>query len=88
MAWLARQSTTKPSTGKLLDRLGILPALKWLGSQKRKRARSAKPGRDATRSGGGKGPTKGGAPCVIECRGMSPEKILPWAMRSLEANEG
>ena len=49
---------------------------------KRKRARSTKPGRDATRPGGGKGPTKGGAPCVIQRRGM------PWAMRNLEAIEG
>ena len=56
--------------------------------KKRKRRKSAKLGGDATRLGGGKGPTKGGDPCVIQCRGMSPEKILPWAICSLEAIKG
>ena len=54
---------------------------------KRRRARSAKPCRDATRSGGGKGPTKGRAPCAKQCRGKSPQKILPCVRCSLEAIE-
>ena len=55
--------------------LWILLALKWPGSTKRKWARLPNPRQDATSSGGGKGPTKGGAPCEMRRRGTTPTDL-------------
>ena len=39
------------------------------------RARLPDPGQDATSSRGGKGPTKGGAPCEMRQRGTTPTNL-------------